>query len=991
MKESEYADLHLHSTYSFQDGYGLPRQIVQRAKELGRKSVAITDHGNVSSFCDFEKASIDGEIKPVYGCEFYCIDSIDIKEKCHLTVLARDLCGYKSIMKLVSLSWCNMYRGFPILCVDYLFENKEGLVVLSGCSNSKIAQLILSDRYDDAKNLALKYRNIFSSNFYLEIQPFDLQDVINMNRGLNRISLEIGIPLVSTSDVHYLSKDDVKVHKILRAIGLRKKVDELDDSAPLHPRTLKEILYEYKGIYGDSIDWISAIKNIPRVVDLVDFYTIPKAEQLKVISNGADILRNLCESGLKKRNVDDDIYRHRMERELELISKKDFVDYFLIVQDMVSWAKSNGVFVGPSRGSSAGSLVCYLIGITEVDPLRYGLFLERFIDETRTDYPDIDVDFDSISRDKVVEYAKQKYGEGKVALLCSFAEFKGKNSIDEIKKVYDLPSSGAQVIKKFLIERPIEDARASYTIEDTLAKFPQARRAVESNPLFLDAKLLEGQIRHLSTHAAGIVISQNNLEDIVALYSKDGNKLASCDKAGAEYLKMLKIDILSLKALSVIKNVCGNVEMSYNDLINIPLDDEKTFDGFRNGNFRGVFQFDGEITSTVVPPINPDRIDVLIDAVALSKPGPLYSRSTRAYIEIKSGIRKMKGSSHPLVIELTKDTYGQILYQEQVMRIVREIGGFSWEDTTKIRKAISKSMGQEFMGGFEEKFVEGAEKRGVSGREASEIWGHICTHGLWSFNKAHAAGYAILGYWMMYLKQHFPLQFYWSCILEEKDERKRNVLLIDFMEKGYRIYPPHANYSKVGWSISGDGLRAGLTEVGGIGDKIASAIISKQPYKDFSDMQEKLGRRIINKKVERLVADNFLFGPENIENIKVVKMFRQLQHPSCNCKIGQLKWMQEARKNVIVCCFIKTKSLFNVFEEDKIRDINKSYKDPQYADFMVFTLEDATGQIKADVDRYTFARYSQLLWDVSDMEPVLILGDQPLGKKHINIRRIKKL
>ncbi len=1000
----EFIDLHCHSTYSFLDAYGTAEQIIKQAVAMGRKAIAITDHGNISAVCSFEQTCISNKLKLIFGCEFYCSDKEKSDERYHLTILAKNLIGYQNLLSLVTLSWKNFYY-FPLLKSSYLLSHKDGLIVFSGCLLSKTSQLIISDQKSEAVRIINNFKNNFP-DFYLEIQPFTLPDSIKVNKFLFQLAKEKNIPLILTNDVHYPTIDGQTTRRILRAIRFRKKIEEIDfDTQDMSILSYDTLYKKMIGMYPSNAQQIiESMDNSVKITNSCDAYSMPKTKFIKFnISNKVEYFKKLCYDGLKARGKFVKDYIDRLDYEIDLFIKKDFVDYFLLVYDFVDWGKKHNKFFGPSRGSSAGSLVCWSLGITEVDSIKHNLLFERFFDITRTDYPDIDIDICDEDREGMFQYMANKYGYDKVAHVGAFAKFKGKNSLDEIGKVFNIPDKEISTVKSLLIERSIADSRASFTIEDTITKFSQAQKIAKQYPNIVNAERLEGQCRHISVHAAGVVIAEEPLDKYVAVYTRDSKgkeeKVISTDKNEAAYLGFVKIDLLGLKTMTVLKYVCNAIGWKYQDLVNrIQLDDKKTLEGFAKGDVFGIFQYEGRTATSLIKHIAPDSFDIVKDVNALIRPGPLYSRDTSNYIAIRKGQEQLfKKKEHPVVAEITKNTFGQILYQEQVMKVVKNIGNFSWEDTAKIRKAMSKSLGDEYMFGFRDKFVKGANENGITKEYALDIWNRINSHGSWSFNEAHAVGYAILAFWGMYMKQHYPTEFYWASLMLENDDNYKDRMLIEFDSKGGKLLPPRLNYSQPMWSIEGGAIRAGLIDIKGIGIKTAEELVRNYPYKNLEELSTKTKKKIINSKIIKIIDSNNLFNSTaSIDEFRAFKNYKDLNAVDITHKIKDIDYFVRdeklTSKPISIACFVREKMLYNIYEEDKIREIKgRIYKNPELADYMILTLQDFTDTVKARINRFVYDKYKDLLQDLSKDTITKIVCKVSDKSRVVNVLSIEKV
>jgi DNA polymerase-3 subunit alpha len=522
-------------------------------------------------------------------------------------------------------------------------------------------------------------------------------------------------------------------------------------------------------------------------------------------------------------------YIDRVEYELQLIIDKGFVDYFLVCSDIVRWAKDNGIMVGPGRGSAASSLVCYLLRITEVDPIYFSnLMFERFIDPSRSEMPDIDLDFDDERRHEIFDYAERKYGPEKVGKMANFMRYKGKNSIDDVARVYHIPKWEAEQVKKLIIERGGGDSREGNSLEDTFAVFPRAREVLDRHPNIANAIRLEGNYRGMGVHAAGMVISNTPITDTCATYTKTTagveTTVVAFDKKDSKYLGFLKLDILGLSTMNVIGTAAKFCGMGVEDVYRIPLKDKKTMRAFKKGDVVGIFQFEGRATRLVCKDVQPDSFAELVDINSLSRPGPLFSGTTGQYVDIKHG-RAVPESLHPVVDAETTHTHGQIIFQEQILRIIKEIGGFPMTRVHEIRQIISAKMGEAQFGSFYERFEQGAKEiHGIDPELALKIWRFMVTSATYTFVTAHSTGYSIIAWWSQWFKQHHPSAFYAARLRKEGDEYKRTKLIKDAIRHGVEILPPTV-HSDVDWTPDGEHIvRAGLVQIPGVGQKTARLI-----------------------------------------------------------------------------------------------------------------------------------------------------------------------
>jgi DNA polymerase-3 subunit alpha len=882
--KSNFVHLHVHSTYSLTDGIGLPEQYIDRCKELGQPALATTDHGSVSSHFKWYKKCKKAGITPILGCEMYIVKDVkELRERDynHITVLVKNNIGYNNLMKLVTKAWTLQFYYKPRITFQDLFDHQEGLIVLSGCLSSPMMEILKMNSGFEMEQ-AEEMFDLFKSkieNFYVEFQAIGFPDGKYVYEKLIKLYNEKlkskGFKCVATNDCHYVLEGQNKLQEILLCVQSKDTMDNPKhwkfDQDDFFLKSRKQMEDSLHACFPEQ-DWTEAIDETVRISESIDF-TFPKAkpisfpmpEEEKVI-----FLKTMCYKGMARKGLflkegelalDPNklkIYKDRLDHELDIIVQKNFVDYFLVVSDLIQWSKNNGILVGPARGSSAGSLACYALSITEVEPIKYGLIFERFIDLNREDLPDIDIDFEDDRRHEVKEYLEKKYGEDKVANLPTFAIFQGKSALDDIGRVFKIPFSVIDKIKGALIERSGGDSRASLTIEDTFNStlFDYPKKAMEKFPELKYSMGLEGQIRQIGQHAAGVMISNDPITNFCAFYKMKDHKVISLEYKDASEIGLLKIDLLGLNTLSVVAKAGRMIAEKTGkkiDFYNMPLDDPKVYKAFCLGKLFGVFQFDGQAVNQVCRQIQPKDFDSLSAISALARPGPLNSGNTTEYIQ-----RKMKHKDikyvHPVMKSITSDSYGIVIYQEQVMRIMREIGDMSWKDTSEIRKLISRSQGVEKFNTFRDKFIPGALGHGLTQQEADKIWEEMCSYGSWSFNKSHSVSYSVISYWTQWLKVYHPMEFYGAILsLIKSDTKKRNIMK-EFMKEGYKILPVDINKSKNSFTLEKEGLRIGLQDIKGFGKTVANKIIKKQPYRSYRDFASKVGSvEFVSKSTKTLI------------------------------------------------------------------------------------------------------------------------------------------
>jgi len=965
--------LHVHSTFSFLDGFGTPEQIAARAKDLGQSAIALTDHGNICGHVRFNKACSAADIKPIFGCEAYCVESVANNErrKGHMTLLAMDNQGYRNLTSLMTLA--NQEGHFyyrPTIDLEDLGDHSEGLIAMTGCLYGLVPTLIRNDQQERAKNILIGLQSIFKDRLFLEVQPFSLEDSRTVNKAMLRFSQDLGLPLLATGDVHYPRPEDEEMQGTLVAIRQNIPLANLGSFQPMHQSTEEELSLWFAKNHPYH-DWTEAILATEGVAARCNV-RLDMAPELRFSDASDDerqaLMRQLINEGWVNRDIagnsDADAYRDRVVYEYDLIVKKGYVDYFLIVADIINWAKHNNILVGPARGSAAGSLVCYLMGITEVDPMKYDLLFERFIDITREDPPDVDVDFEDRYRERVKQYMRERFGHDCVANLSAYVTFKGKNALDDIARIEKIPGYKVSRIKNVLIFRSGGDSRASFTIEDTLAEFPAAKAVVEEYPVLKRAAAIEGQIRGLTVHAAGMVVCNEPLVNYTSIL-REGQVCINHKDAAA--LGMLKIDVLGISTLSVVHRCIERLGMSIYDLYALPLSDPEVFAGFNEGLFKGIFQWEGGSTQSVTRQLDVQNFEQLIDINALSRPGPLHCGATTKYVAGNSE------PVHPTLDAITANTRGQVLYQEQVMRTMREVGLMSWEDTALIRMNISKKEGVEAFNRFWNKFVKGATSQGVPEETAKAIWDNVCTFGSWAFNRSHSVSYAILAYWCMWLKVHHPLEFYWANLVQDP----RDVGLIrECMRTGIEILPVRVGKSRAEWTIEDGALRAGFLSLKGIGEKAATTLESPNPRITPSL------RGLLNK------AGAFDQTEDTADFMGLQSFTDRLNSSPATHKIGELDY---GHQHVV--------SIVGLVKERNLRSLNelaysKNWGDkptyrPDLDQWVNVLLEDDTGMIHCKVDRMMYPRVKGIIWEgFEEGDLYLVRGIKEEGFRRVRVKSI---
>lgn len=915
-KPMRFTSLHHHSTYSYVDGFQMPEAHARRVAELNGTAMALTEHGNVSSHVRLEMAAEEVGIKPIFGVELYTgktgteIVEVDGKQKevargdqskNHLTVLAENLEGYRNMMRMVTQTYDEVYYK-PTASWQNIVDHNEGLIVLSGCTGSALATACIGGKLvtpeeaslERGLKMARQFKRVFGDRYYIEVQAFPelKESTCRLNPMLAEIAERLNIPLVATADVHYTVPEESEMQQILHNVrgGNKKTLEEMAQEwgydVPLCPPLTDQAIFRRLKATGLTPDQArEAILSTETIAQRCNV-TLPKLPTLRFplpqgYKSSSDLWHEWLKQGWRFRKLNAmpasqrKIYSDRLKYEMKIIEDKDFLDYFLVVSDLVKWAKDAGIPVGPARGSAAGSLVCWLLRITEVNPMLYpDLVFERFIEPTRADLPDIDLDFDSERRPEVRNYLVAKYGQKNVSNIGTFTYYKAKLALDDVARVYKVPQFEVDKIKDLLIDRSSGDLRASATIEDTVAMFEQAQDVMDRYPDLQKAYDLEGNIKQFGVHAAGLVVSSGPIEDVVGVYAREvaGEwiDVIAVDKRDAERQNIIKIDALGLSTMTMISRALKAIDMPLQALYDIPHDDERVIDAFRKNDVVGVFQFDGRAMRSVNAELRPDSFKEICDVNALARPGPLHNNATAEYVDTKLG-RKEPRRFHPICDSITESTHYQIVYQEQIMRICGEVGGFDHTHRTTIRKIISHKHGEQEFNRWWERFRDGALERGVPEGDAKEIWGAMITAGSYAFNAAHSVAYGMLAYWTMWLKVYYPAEFY-AASLNAYGEKKQLDLLRDAeLRHDIKILPPDPQRSNVGWqALDGSTILAGLEQVSGIGTKTAETIIEyreKNGLEDWPDLiaVKGIGKKTIEK-IMQFVSDDDPFEVHKLHN-----------------------------------------------------------------------------------------------------------------------------
>ncbi|MEO0293158.1 MAG: DNA polymerase III subunit alpha [candidate division WOR-3 bacterium] len=854
----EFTHFHVHSHYSILDGGIKIPDLIAQVKNLNMDAVAITDHGNLFGVFEFYEEAVKNQIKPIIGMEgYFSLEGRKKKsENYHITLWAKNSKGYHNLMKLSSLAYIEGFYKKPRLDKELLLKYKEGIIVGSSCRNGIIPALIFNNKLEEAEEEIKFFKKEFKDDFYIEIMRVGLEKEIEVNEKLIELSKKFDVPIIATNDVHYLKKEDSKTHEILLLLQTKKTISEenvlklpTDNFYLRSPSEMEEL---FKDI-PEAIENTQYLKEkcVPVAFE-IGKRLLPSIEIPKGFNGPDEYLEYLAKTGLleKVKRVTPG-EEERLEYELSVIKELGLSGYFLIIKDIVDFAREKGIPVGPGRGSATSSLVLYSLGITNVNPLKHGLIFERFLNPQRISMADVDIDFSDLRRDEVVQYIKEKYGERNVAQIVTFSILKARSVIRDVGRVLEIPYSDCDELAKE-IER-------EQSIEEAINNSKELKEKIESRKdlkeLIEIAKTLEGLIRQTSTHAAGVVIAPGDITDYVPLFvNTNGEEKIISTQFSMEILEklgLLKVDILGLKTLTVIQETLKNIP-HHLDIYNLEKDDKKTFELIRRGDTTGVFQLESEGMKKMLRKIQPTDFSDLVASVALYRPGPLQNIDQDEFALRKKG-KITPEYIHPKLKPILEETYGIMLYQEQVMKIANILGGFSLGEADILRKAMGKKK-IEVMQSMEEKFIEGCLKNGLSKKQAEEIFEKMSSFAKYGFNKAHSVSYAEIAYQTAYLKAHYPVEFYaaslTSSIGEDVEEIRK--FIKDAKEHGIEIKPPCINISKYEFVPEGNAIRYGLGGIKNVGKSAVLEIIKereKKKFEDFFDFVERAGGRLVNKKV----------------------------------------------------------------------------------------------------------------------------------------------
>ena len=872
-----FAHLHVHTEFSLLDGSNKIKEYVARVKELGMDSAAITDHGVMYGVIDFYKAAKAAGINPILGCEVYVAPNSRFDRESshgddryyHLVLLAENNQGYQNLMKIVSKGFVDGYYYKPRVDMEVLETYHEGIIALSACLAGEVQRYLVRGMYEEAKEVAYKYEKCFGKgNFFLELQDHGIPEQKTVNSQLLRLSQDTGIELVATNDIHYTYADDAEAHDILLCIQTGKKLSDENrmryEGGQYYVKSEEEMrkLFPYAG---------QALDNTQKIADRCKVeieFGVTKLPHFEV-PEGYDswtYLNKLCHDGLVRRYPDNhEELAPKLDYELGVIKNMGYVDYFLIVWDFINYARTHGIPVGPGRGSAAGSLVSYTTGITNIDPIRYSLLFERFLNPERVTMPDIDIDFCFERRGEVIDYVVEKYGKDCVTQIITFGTLLAKGVIRDVGRVMDLPYSTCDTIAKMIPNEP------GITIDKALIMNPELRATYESDPsiktLIDMSKRLEGLPRHSSMHAAGVVISQEAMDEYVPLSrASDGTLTTQFVMTTIEELGLLKMDFLGLRTLTVIKNAVDLVEKNHGikiDVDNIDYDDKKVLDSIGTGKCDGIFQLESAGMKNFMKELKPQSLEDVIAGISLYRPGPMdfIPKYIKGKNEPESITYVCKELEHIL-----EPTYGCIVYQEQVMQIVQDLAGYTMGQADNIRRAMSKKKQyvidaerQNFVYGNEEQGIKGCIANGISEAAANQIYDSMVDFAKYAFNKSHAAAYAVVAYQTAYLKYYYPVEFMAALMTSVIDNTKKvSEYIYSCRQMGIQVLPPDINEGEGVFSAVNGNIRYGMYAIKSIGRPVVDLLLEERAangsYKTLQSFLERVSSREVNKRaVENLI------------------------------------------------------------------------------------------------------------------------------------------
>ena len=891
----EFCHLHVHTEHSLLDGYGSAKQYIFKAKELGFKYIACTDHGSQDGLIKFQKEAEKQGLNPVLGCELYIVPDASIKVpkefRNHITVLVKDNDGWQNLCRILTEANLHGFYYKPRADFDTLKKYSKGLVFLSGCTASVLTSKMGRDFFMELNDLC-------PGDCYLEVMPHLFDDQV----AVNKICLEYGIPLVASNDVHYVNEEDDKVHEVLLAIQTKAKWSDKSrfhfETKGLFLRSVQEMKAAFKaqGVLSKS-QYLLAMRNTADVAEKCSNFRIGKQDIflpsiLMRDESEDDFLEKIAHDGYHRLFTplidleDDAVYHERFLEEFNMIKKKKFVGYFLVVWELVEWCKKNNIMIGPGRGSVGGSLIAYLIGITTVDPIKYNLLFSRFIAEDRIDYPDIDLDFEDIKRPLIRGHLEEMYGKNNIASVSTFMDMKGRAAIRDVARVFEIPYSEVDEFAKIIGDE--EDGENSIEVA---AKTPEGHRFYQKYPEVLKIAIrLEGQCRGVGQHAAALIVSADDLTQGTRcnLSTRSNQEVVNWDKDDAEFVGLMKLDVLGLNTLSILNETRRLVKENHNKEIvfeKITLDNPQVFEMLSKGQTVGVFQFNTWSTTKLCKEIGIENFGLMSDVIALVRPGPADSGQTAEFTKRKHGGKWQK--KHRIYEHITKDTFGIIIYQEQVMQVISEVAGLSYSIADKIRKIVAKKRDVKEFEQYRQMFVDGCKKEEtLSEKEALEFWLALEKHASYSFNRSHSCSYAMIAYWCSFCKLYFPAEFLCANLSYGSDGKKEE-LVKEARRLGLSIVLPKIGVSDAHkWVVKESKLYVPFIEIKGVGEKVATELLKYKPpepqvvtlqqktkpkQQGFFDIREEEPKTVLKevkeKKIDKLLKAIGAVGDEPEEDL----------------------------------------------------------------------------------------------------------------------------
>ena len=897
-----FVHLHLHTEFSLLDGACRIKKLVERVKDLGQEAVAITDHGVMYGVIDFYRACKAAGIKPIIGCEVYVaprgrtrfqkVHEFDAESR-HLVLLCRNEEGYRNLSYMVSQAFLEGFYIKPRIDMDLLREHCGGLIACSACLGGELPKLLLAGEYDQAKAVALEMRELFGEDgYYLELQDHGIAAQQQVNAGLMRLHEETGIPLIATNDAHYLRREDAETQDILMCIQMGKTLDD--------PGRMK---FETQEFYVKSEEEMAALfpncpealENTAKIAELcnVEFefgkYHLPHFQLPEGYTDGDAYFEKLCMDGFARRYPDrPEEYLKQLRYEMAMIRKMGFVDYFLIVSDFIAFAKGNGIPVGPGRGSAAGSMVSYCLNITDVEPMKYSLYFERFLNPERVSMPDIDIDFCIRRRQEVIDYVNRKYGNDHVAQIVTFGTMAARGAVRDVGRVLNFPYAEVDALAKQIPSGP---GALHITLEESLKLSKQLRESYEGDErikkLIDTAMAIEGMPRNTSTHAAGVVITSRPVCDYVPLATNDGLPVTQYIMTTLEELGLLKMDFLGLRNLTILDDATKMVQSKESDFTvkNIPENDPETMAMLSEGRTAGVFQMESAGMTGVCLSLKPQNIEDITAIIALYRPGPM--ESIPRFIACKQNPDKIT-YKHPALEPILSNTYGCIVYQEQVIQIFQQLGGYSLGQADMVRRAISKKKAKEiekekntFIHGDPERNIAGCVANGIPQVTAEAIYQEIYDFANYAFNKAHAVCYAVVAYQTAWFKCHHPKEYMAALLTSVLDSTEKVAEYIaECRSMGIQLLPPDVNESQADFTVVGEGIRFGLVALKGVGRSFINGLLTERekggPFTDFMDFCDRMFDQDLNRRVVESLIKSGAFDRMGCRRSQLMQVYGQV-------------------------------------------------------------------------------------------------------------------